>query len=603
MLLAVDTETTGTDFFHGCKAFMLSACDGQYNYVYEGMVNPYDRSEVVWQPEVLAEIQALIDSASTIVFHNSKFDMRAMEYMGLDIDPWWCKIEDTMLASHALCSGESHALKYLAFKYLDWYNDDERELKQTIIAARNANPKYDIARLGHKCFPGLKGTKVRWWAMDYWLDMDVCRKYATTDVEMTFRLWELFEDALKDEGLMQQYEKRKELLLIAYEQEKAGIHAYVDDFKETREKLVLKAEHLRRKIERLCNYKFSWDPSNQQLLHHFFHTTLDIEPKFFTPGGEPSLKKEAIDYYIENNPQHVQLKLYKTYRETLNQVSDIDSYARWINPKTDAIHSTVWVTGTRETRSASSDPNMQNQNRKLRDLLFGPPKGYVWLDMDLVNIEMRIWAYYVQNEELIHTFETSGSVHLLIAELLHPEKFRQLGPEKFKSIELYNWVKNGNFSIIYGGREKKADATYKVPGAYRRISTRFPEVPAFADRCIQEARDNYEWYDQPFVTTHGGYRLDVNLDESHKAPNYKVQGGAGWIMMEGLIELTSNQDYLDNGCQLINAVHDSAYVQVRESKLTDSLINSLIHSLEAPGLKYMPTSKATCKVVHYKGSK
>lgn len=602
MLLSVDTEATGLDPWHGCRAFMVQACDGTYNYVFEGKVNPYDRSEVTWEQDVLNEIQELLDSADTLVFHNAKFDLRYLALMGLDIDPWWQKVEDTMLASHALCSGESHALKYLAFKYLDWYNDDERELKKIIINERNKHPEYDIARLGHKCFPGVKG-KNSWWKQDYWLDMEACAKYGTTDVEMTFRLWELFEDALKEEGLLKQYNKRKELLLIAYEQEQAGINIYIDDMDDIRDKLILKAEHIRRKIEGLCGYKFRWDPSNKQLLQHFFHTTLDIKPKFFTPTGDPALTKEAIDYYIENNPQYPQLKLYKTYRETLNQVSDIAMYSRWINYETSCIHSHVWITGTRETRSSSADPNMQNQNRKLRDQLFGPPKGYVWLDMDLVNIEMRIWTYYVQNEELIHTFETSGSVHLLIAELLHPEKFRQLGPEKFKSIELYNWVKNGNFSIIYGGREKKVDATYKVPGAYRRIASRFPEVPAFADRCIQEAKDNYEWYDQPFVTTHGGYRLDVNLDESHKAPNYKVQGGAGWIMMEGLIELTSNQDFLDNGCQLVNAVHDSAYVQVRESKLTDSLINSLIRSLEAPGLKYMPTSKATCKVVHYKGQK
>ena len=597
MILAVDTETTGTDFWHGCRAFMLTACDGESNYIWEGQVNPYNRAEVTWSSQSLKEIQELLDSASILVFHNAKFDMRAIEFMGIRINHLWPKVHDTLLAHHCLSSGDKHALKYLAFKYLDWYNDEEKELARAVQAARASSDSkdYDKARARHPTTPGM--TKGSWWKLDYWMALDEVREYAHTDVEMTWALWNIFEPGLKKEGLWKQYETRRKLLLIAYEMEKAGYNIYKEQIDETITKLSLKAENIRKKIEKMCGYKFKWDPSDQELLHHFFFTTLEIEPKYFSPTGRPSLDKNAVEAYKNEYPQHPQLKLYSTYKKTLTEISDIKAYVPWTNPSTGRIHSNVWITGTRETRQSSSDPNLQNISKNLRHL-FGPPPGYVWLDLDMVNIEMRIWAYMVGNQELIQIFESTGSVHLHIASLLHPSEFQRLGPKKFKETPYYGLIKNGNFSIIYGATERKADETYQVPGAFQIIAKEFPEVPRFITACIKEAEQNYEWYDQPFVTTLGGYRLDVPLNDIFKAVNYKIQGSAGWIMTEAMIEIDANQDYIDNDCRMIQQVHDSIVIEVPEKNVTDSLIKSITASMEAPGLRYMPTSKATCEVIH-----
>lgn len=599
MILAVDTETTGTDFWHGCRAFMISACDGENNYVWSAEVDPYDRSKATWNPKDLKEIQKLLDSAKRLVFHNTKFDMRALEFAGLEIDAWWRKIDDTIIAHHCLASGDKHGLKYLAFKYLGWYNDNEKELARAVQAARAKFKDYDIAKEGHPCFPGLKGQKVSWWKMDYWLCIDEVIKYASSDVEMTWVLHHTFQHALKDNCLLEQYQLRCKLLLIAYEMEKAGLNVDVEQTFQEIKSLKLKSEHLRKKIEALCNYTYHWDPSDTKDLYNFLHIKLGLPVVFETETGRPSLNKTAIEYYIESNPDKPALKLYSTFKRTNTQVSYLESYTRWINNETKRIHSSVWITGTRETRQSTSDPNTQNIDKKLRHI-FQPPQGYSWLELDMVNIEMRIWAYMVGSKELIEVFETTGSVHLLIASIIYPELYNELGPTKFKETDEYKWVKAGNFSIIYGATEYKADTTYKRFGSYRKIASRFPEVPRFAQKCAEEAEKNYKWYNSPYITTHGGYNLEVPLDEIYKAANYKVQGSAGWIMLESMIEVDRNQDFMNAGCRIVQQVHDSLTIEVKTNKLNESLIESIVKSMEAPGLKYMPTSKVSFTVRHHK---
>src|SRR5690348_10250538 len=121
----MDTETTGLDIFHGCRPFMITATDGDTgtNYWWTGEVNCYTR-DVYWEKSELKETQDLINKAKKVVFHNTKFDMRALESIGIDISPIWEKVEDTLLAAHCICSAgankkqNEHGLKDLAIKYL-----------------------------------------------------------------------------------------------------------------------------------------------------------------------------------------------------------------------------------------------------------------------------------------------------------------------------------------------------------------------------------------------------------------------------------------------------------------------------------------------------
>jgi uncharacterized protein YprB with RNaseH-like and TPR domain len=55
--IAIDTETTGLDLRHGCKAFMVTACDEKgKTWVWQGTVDPLDRM-VHWLLMILKILQ------------------------------------------------------------------------------------------------------------------------------------------------------------------------------------------------------------------------------------------------------------------------------------------------------------------------------------------------------------------------------------------------------------------------------------------------------------------------------------------------------------------------------------------------------------------
>jgi DNA polymerase-1 len=603
MIIAFDTETTGTDFFNGCKPFMVTACDGESNYYWEGKVNPYDRSEVVWDKDVLQDLQSFIDNAEQIVFHNAKFDVRALDRIGIDCH-FWKRIEDTLIASHVLSSGEKHGLKYLAFKYLDYYNEGENELARAVRAARQSHPEYDIAKKGHKCFPGLSGPKVKWYAMDYWLCMEECRRYGMDDVEMTWLLWSMFSKVLKSEGLVEQYNTRKALLPITYDMEEQGLNVYIegpDGVRQEIKRLKALRSILQEQIRSECKIANDLDLTKDAHIRFFLFNILEIPIVFKTDTGAPSVNKEAMKYYIEKYPDNMPIQHFSDYKLAGTKIGYLSSYLRYID-KNNRIHSNILITGTRETRQATVSPNIQNIDKQLKHI-FGPPPGYVWLCYDLVNIELRIWGYSVGNPEMVRIFNEGKSFHMEIAKILYPDLVKECESNR-KSFKkeynetLYQWIKNGNFSIIYGAGQNKADRTYQLDGAYFKIVDKFPEVPVFTKKVMDEVWRNEEIHGRPFVTCLGGYQLDVNLDSIHTtACNYYSQGSAGYIIGLSMIEVVKNPMYKSCKCQMVNQVHDSLTIQVPIEYHSKELELSLQKSIEAGGEKLLPTCEAELEAV------
>ena len=502
MILAVDTETTGLDVFHGCRPFMVTMCNGSDNYLFEGKVNPFTR-DVYWEEDDLESIQSLLDQAETLVFHNTNFDLRMLESIGIRIDHLWDKIEDTLLAAHAVCSGDKHGLKYIAKKYLHYSDEDEIELDESVKEARRKARTlgYDIAQNGHRHFPG--ATKItKWHKQDMWLAIDECRKYALGDVERTWLLWEAFKVAMIGDGLIKAYRTRKKLLPITYRMQTVGIRLDIDTtniyLKNTARKMVLIEKYIRKEMGII--FKFNWNKASHLIM--LLHNHLKIPIKHFTPGGGASTNKVAVEHYTQQYPSKL-LRAVSIARRMETEHRYIESYTSWIDEH-NRIHSSVNITGTRETRQSSSSPNIQNVKRGLKRL-FGPPPGKVWIEIDFANIELRLWAYSVENEDLIAAFEQGISVHKLIMQAIYPKQAAEYeeNPDDLRLQTLYTRVKGGTFSRIYGATEKKSDETYGYPGATQKVNARFPGVQEFSNKIAAQCEKNFHDYGAHAIFTLG----------------------------------------------------------------------------------------------------
>lgn len=611
MILAVDSETTGLDMIHGCGPFLVTACDGETNYLFRGKVNPYTR-EIFWDDDEIISLQDTLNRATKLVFHNSNFDIRALTTIGVDFTHLWHKVEDTLLAAHAIHSakdgkddsfgsgnvGRSLGLKDLAIEYLDYWNDDELHLetvvREAVISARAKG--WRVAKEGDPCFPGAKGAGTSWWKQDYWLCPEEVELYGCKDVERTWLLWDAFKYTLLEDNLFDVYNTRKKLLPIVYDMMTVGKYFYSIEAQTEITSLKEQMEAVRWEIKTLAGITYRFDPNKRDHLIDLIHHRCNIPIKYTTPGSSeegpvtPSMDKKALDAYEQQYDVEAIRKL-ASYRKMMSRVIHIESYLRWTDQHS-RIHSSINITGTRETRQSSSSPNIQNIDKSLVNL-FGPPPGKVWLCIDLVNIELRIWAYETGNKELIEAFERGESVHLLITQVLAPLFIKQGSNQQkadialftsgctgkyinqdspaisaFKKTKTYTDIKSGTFAWIYGGTDRKVNQTYfstnsdTPPRCTDAIGKRFKGVVEFIKSVPRQIEQNLLLYNVPAIHCRGGYRLDVPLDQTYIGSNYIIQGTAGWITTLGMIAVKSNLDYIKYGCQMISQVHDSLEIEI-----------------------------------------
>lgn len=587
-LFSLDSETTGIDFLHGCKPFMFSACD--YNageiLTWEWDVDPLTREPIIPEADK-AELRALV-AYNDFIFHNAKFDVRALESIDIiDVDMAAALLDqchDTQIGAHVLASAEQLGLKDGSVLYLDIDEEDESELQVAVNKARAIGRKlgWRVAKEGDPHFPALKASqKIKWWAMDMWLPRAVakhlnypkdhpwwtiCRRYNLKDVERTCGLRMYQEALLEQDGLEDQYARRLKLLKITYEMENHGASISKKESDLARKDYETKAKVSEAACKKIAGPTLTNLGSADQVRTVLFDKLKLPTCKKTKTGANFSVDKDVLDELkliaTPGSKAESFLTNLQDNRAYTKALDYMDSYGKYgvqakASPFYWMLHPNFNITGTRTTRFSSNWPNMQNVSKKEKINLrriFGPMRNREWWCFDYSNIEMRIFAYASGDASLIQAFESGKSVHLIFAEILFPKEYLRCLEEgkEFKDEyddTLYQWTKNGNFALIYGAGIKKANATYHVPDAYQRIRDRLPLIDQFMRQKDYEARS------QGYVTTLGGYRLQVPEKKPHCAVNYYVQGSAGICMINAMIRV---YEYLQSlpEYHMIMTIHD-----------------------------------------------
>jgi len=576
--IAIDTETTGLDLRHSCKPYFVSICEegGEQKY-WHWQVNPLTRQPIIPKSDLI-EIQDEINIRhrySRKVFHNSKFDVLALQSIGFG--KWdWSRTDDTLIAGHLLASNRPHNLTSMVLEYLQTNIQpyDDALQKSCNAARRTARKHFPEWKITTKLMEGLPSASQKLWKCDTWLPgqiadaleyeddhewRTVLEEYANVDSAVTLVLWQNLYKLMQDRGLLKIYESRKKDMQIALEIEDRGVTISQE---RTEEKLLEYKEEVER-IEKVCKgiaQTFGYDltlpksgtnhslvkfiygekkDSSTWLDPEFEHKNLGIKPVLWTKTGNPSLAKDAIDIYKltlnARTKQYLFIKKISERSKRATALSYMESYQRfWIQNKGERwsrLYPNLNPTGTVTLRMSSSNPNEQNISKKedfnLR-YIFGPAPGREWYSIDAKNIELRIPAYESEEESLIQLFERPddppyyGSNHLLCCHILHPEKFDQClsdgesFKDKYKST-WYQWTKNGNFAVQYGAIESSgtADRAYHLEGAQRIIQSKFTKLAKLNQAQIAFAERNgyVETMPDKTVDPRRGYPLQCTRTE------------------------------------------------------------------------------------------
>lgn len=590
LIWGTDTETTGLQIHHGCRPFFVSsACEDGRVLTWEWDVDPMTRTPII--PE--RERREVMDhvTSNVHVWHNAKFDVRALwktlEPLGADLK-WALKLlgssEETVIASHVLASGESHKLKDLCLSILDIGDDDQRELQEATNEARRYGRKmgWRIAAKHDPHFPAMKrAPKAGWWVMDTWLPRAVAKhqgrpkddwfwtvlsRYGSLDAERTVLLWAALREALEDLDLVEHYRTRLKLLPITFKMESTGVTVNKRDLDAAVGEYADKADESKRIAFRMADHKIDNLNSPKQLQGVLFGT-FKLKPLKKTKTGwstdadtlralQPTLKPSSRPYQFVKH-----LLLNRKFDKAVDYLGTYNLSGLPVLGTDGAflhVHPSFNITGTATTRFSSSDPNAQNISKQeefnLRRV-FGPLPGREWWSIDYENIEKRIPAYLADERELIDLFESGGSYHLLVGSIVRKDLFKRLGPDGFKKTQEYRWVKNGNFAEQYGGGEDTVDEAFHVRGGYKMVKDRFRKINALAKEVLREGRRNGS------IVTLGGYPLQCPVNERGQVIpttpfNYFIQGTAGWILINAMIDVDEYLQTLGDEYKLIMTIHD-----------------------------------------------
>lgn len=599
MILGFDTETTGLETHHGAKPFFVTTCNEESEQQYwEWDVDPFTRQPLIPKGD-LNEIRRLLRNARKIVMHHGKFDVRIMETVWKFIWPWY-KTHDTLLTSHLVNSGEFLNLTAQALKWLgidiedreDAIRDATKEARQ--MARRNDfKEKHGVWRIANKGLPEMPGAKNETWKYDMWLPRavakaegypkshpwwTVCSEYANPDSFSCLNIFLRQFEEIEKRNLTSIYEYRRLLLEVVYRMENNGIVVS----EERMEELVARFDEEIDKAGSICtqvskNYRHELvlgkgKVNNSVMDLCFSKDKLNLPVLCRTETGKPSLKGPVIEAYLDtlkpNTDQHAFVSALKARTARCTAKGYLDSYKRFWLPHTDGyyiLYAGFNPTGTHTLRWTSSNPNVQQISKKEEAnvrYVFGPGPDEEWWSLDAKNIELRLPAYEAGEKEMIALFERPdeppyfGSNHLLVFDILHPDKWNRKDPEgllkakKKYASSWYQWVKNGNFAVQYGAMIESgtADRAYHMPGAQERIQARFKNIARLNQRCIAFAQKHgyIETMADKFVDPERGYPLECEFRWGKVRPtvplNYRIQGTAMWWMAGAMIRC---QDYLD----------------------------------------------------------
>ena len=252
-------------------------------------------------------------------------------------------------------------------------------------------------------------------------------------------------------------------------------------------------------------------------------------------------------------------KLNSTYVEGLLRL--VDGKGR--------VHSTFDQTATATGRISSSEPNLQNipvrteEGREIREA-FLPREGWVLLDADYSQIELRLMAHFSGDPALIDAFRKGEDIHARTASEIFDV------PPEWVTPELRSRAKAVNFGLIYGisgfGLSRNTGVSRKEAAAFiEKYFRTYPGVKKFMDRTAAEGAD------RGYAETLMGRRRYLPELKSPKAPirefgkraamNTPVQGTAADIIKLAMVRIDRALREAGLKSRLILQVHDELLLE------------------------------------------
>ena len=551
-MLAIDTETTGTDPMTA-RLVGLSFSDAERRAWYVPVSPQPDEAR-----RTVATLRPLYENPRSLkVGQNIKYDLIVLQRYGVRVQG---PLFDTMLAHYVLQPELRHNMDYLAEIYLNYRTIHIDEL----IGPRGKQQK-SMADLAP----------------------EQVYRYACEDADVTLRLKNVLEQELmrqNAESLFNDVEMPLVPVLVRLETNGVRI-----DTEALRQSSVLFNERLQRieaDIYRLAGTPFNI-ASPRQVGEVLFDRLHIADKAKKTKTGQYVTSEEVLESLRNRHPIVGKILEHRGLKKLLGTY--VDALPQLINRQTGHIHTSFNQAVTATGRLSSSNPNLQNipvrddDGKEIRKA-FIADDGCRFFSADYSQIELRIMAHLSQDPNMIEAFSEGHDIHAATAARIYHTALADVTPDMRRK------AKTANFGIIYGisvfglaerMNVSRQEAKELIDGYFAT----YPQVKAYMERSIDVARR------QGFVETLFGRRrylpdilsrnATVRGYAERNAINAPIQGTAADIIKVAMARIYRRFEELGLKAKMILQVHDELNFSVppdEEEQVQRIVIDEMEHA-------------------------
>ncbi len=406
--------------------------------------------------------------------------------------------------------------------------------------------------------------------------------YACYSAYIAFRAAEKLHDLLFRTGMLHLFETiEMPLTYTLYDMEVRGIRVNKEALKEYGDNLQVGFLKLEKNIYELVGEEFNINSPKQLGVILFEKLRMPFGKK--TKTGYST----SADILEKLQSEHPVIGMILEYRQLTKLKSTYaDGLAGYIQ-KDERIHGRFHQTIAATGRISSTDPNLQNipirmeLGRQIRKV-FIPEEGFVFLDADYSQIELRVLAHMSEDERLINAYKEAKDIHRITASEVFHIPFEEVTSAQRSS------AKAVNFGIVYGissfGLGQDLNISRKEAERYiEKYFETYPKVKTYLDQLVTVAKE------EGYSTTLFGRRRPIpELTSSNfmqrsfgerVAMNSPIQGTAADIIKIAMIRVNQRLKEERFRSRLILQIHDELLVEAHKEEL-DSVAKIMVEEMQ-----------------------
>lgn len=523
-VIAVDTETNAGDCRDG-RGFVRGVSIA-FTYDGEGYSHyfPYRHAHGGnYDGANLALLRQVLEAAPALCFHNAKFDIVALQTLGIDVLNTW--FFDTMIGAQLV--NENQPLR--------------KDLDSVALHYLGEHGKISEPALDKEKKTGFPNSTAAF-----------VKEYAEKDAESTYRLGEVLLPQVYEEAGEDYWNHKQDLIRVLIAMERRGVRVNTELASEL-------AGYGRSRLEQL-KIDMGLNPGSKKDLQEALIDRLGLPVvKRSEKTQAPSFDKFAMALYEpmlekSGSPLASQLTEYRGWQKSVS--SYYQAYLDLLSPD-GRLRCNYRLDTTRTGRFSCTEPNLQQVpkvtdkpwNGRVKECLV-PQDGYVLMEFDYSQLELRLGTAYAKERGLIEVFADPDRDFFT-------ELSENLG---WKRQDCKTFV----YSVQYGGSKKRISDVFGVSQqeAQKMIDQYYRNYPGFK-KITQQASMKAEANGKVRLWS-GRYRHFINgRQEGYKALNSIIQGGSADVMEKVMVRLYKEVDHEDE-CRLLMQVHDAVTFEIRE---------------------------------------